>query len=205
MPAFSKYCVCVCAQSCPTLCDPVNCSPQGSSVHGILQARILEWVVSPSPGDLPGPGIEPASPEAPVLQADSLPAKPSGKPPISITISTKWSLSVPLGNAPYYLGYRSWTSVLLEFNHHDVHVPEVKVKEQLGLIKGSGNQHSILIPASNWDWTGQGSKGQLSQGSLLQGQRRYYDEFCLRDEEGNLYLLRAYYVPGTYEKQKLEQ
>ena len=32
------------AQSCPPLCDPVDCSPPGSSVHGILQARILEWV-----------------------------------------------------------------------------------------------------------------------------------------------------------------
>ena len=31
-------------QSCPTLCNPVDCSPPGSSVHGILQARILEWV-----------------------------------------------------------------------------------------------------------------------------------------------------------------
>ena len=35
-------------QSCPTLCDPVNCSPPGSSVHGILQARILEQVAMPS-------------------------------------------------------------------------------------------------------------------------------------------------------------
>ena len=32
------------AQSCPTLCDPVDCSPPSSSVHGILQARVLEWV-----------------------------------------------------------------------------------------------------------------------------------------------------------------
>ena len=32
------------AQSCPTLCDPMDCSPPGSSVHGILQAGILEWV-----------------------------------------------------------------------------------------------------------------------------------------------------------------
>ena len=31
-------------QSCPTLCDPIYCSPPGSSVHGIFQARILEWV-----------------------------------------------------------------------------------------------------------------------------------------------------------------
>ena len=35
-------------QLCPTVCDPVDCSPPGSSVHGILQARTLEWVVSPS-------------------------------------------------------------------------------------------------------------------------------------------------------------
>ena len=35
-------------QSCPTLCDPRDCGPQGSSVHGILQARILEWVAMPS-------------------------------------------------------------------------------------------------------------------------------------------------------------
>ena len=41
----------VCAQSlqsCPTLCDPMDCSLPGSSVHGILQARILEWVAMPS-------------------------------------------------------------------------------------------------------------------------------------------------------------
>ena len=35
-------------QSCPTLCDPVDCSPPGSSVHGIFQARVLEWVAMPS-------------------------------------------------------------------------------------------------------------------------------------------------------------
>ena len=35
-------------QTCPTLCDPVHCTPPGSSVHGILQAIILEWVAVPS-------------------------------------------------------------------------------------------------------------------------------------------------------------
>ena len=35
-------------QSCPTLCDPMDCSPLGSSVHGILQTRVLEWVAMPS-------------------------------------------------------------------------------------------------------------------------------------------------------------
>ena len=38
-----EKCVLV-AQSCPILCDPRDCSPPGSSVHGVLQARILEWV-----------------------------------------------------------------------------------------------------------------------------------------------------------------
>ena len=41
---FYYCCCCLVTQSCPTLCDPMNCSPPASSVHGILQARILEWV-----------------------------------------------------------------------------------------------------------------------------------------------------------------
>ena len=48
----------VCAQLCPTLCDPLDCSPPGSSVHGISQARILEWVAVPPPGDLPNSEIK---------------------------------------------------------------------------------------------------------------------------------------------------
>ena len=60
----------MCAQSCPTLCDPMDCSPPGSSVHGVSQARILEWVAIPLSGGLPDSVIEPASP---ALQADSLP------------------------------------------------------------------------------------------------------------------------------------
>ena len=53
-------------QLCPTLWDPRDCSPPGSTVHGILQARILEG----------GPGIQPTSPAAPALQADSLSPEP---------------------------------------------------------------------------------------------------------------------------------
>ena len=62
-------------QSCLTLCDPVDYSPPGSSVHGLLQARILEWVAVSLSRDLPDPGIEPVSPVAPALQADSLPLR----------------------------------------------------------------------------------------------------------------------------------
>ena len=45
---------CVCAELCLTLCDTMDCSLPGSSVNGILQARILEWLLFPSPGDLSG-------------------------------------------------------------------------------------------------------------------------------------------------------
>ena len=65
------------AQLCLTLCHPMDCCPPGSSVHGILQAKILEWYLFSSPRDLPNPGIEPRSL---ALQAYSLPAEPPGKP-----------------------------------------------------------------------------------------------------------------------------
>ena len=50
------------AQSCSTLCNPIDCSLPCSSTHGIFQARVLEWVPFPSPEDLPNPEIEPRSP-----------------------------------------------------------------------------------------------------------------------------------------------
>ena len=59
------------AQLCSTLCDPRDYGPPGSSVYGILQALILEWVATADPG------IEPKSL---ALQADSLLSEPLGKP-----------------------------------------------------------------------------------------------------------------------------
>ena len=59
---FWQFFACVRAQSlqsCPTLCNPMDCSLPGSSVHGILQASRLPC---PPPGDVPDPGIQPASP-----------------------------------------------------------------------------------------------------------------------------------------------
>ena len=57
--------------------DHMSCSLPGSSIHGIFQARVLEWIAFPSPGDLPNPGIEPRSP---ALQADALLSEPPGNP-----------------------------------------------------------------------------------------------------------------------------
>ena len=56
---------------------PVDCSPPSSAIHGILQARILEWVAISFTRDLPDPGIELRSP---TLQADALTSAPPGKP-----------------------------------------------------------------------------------------------------------------------------
>ena len=65
-------------QSCLTLCDPMDCSPPGSSVRGLLQARTLEWVAISSSRELfPTQG---SNLGLLYLQADSLPSEPLGKP-----------------------------------------------------------------------------------------------------------------------------
>ena len=66
-------------QLCPTLCDPVDHSLPGSSVHGILQARLLEWAAVPSSRDLPDPGIKPESLTSPASGGGSLPLESPGK------------------------------------------------------------------------------------------------------------------------------
>ena len=63
-------------QSCPTLCDPMDHSLSGPSVHGIFQARVLKWVAISFCRGSSDPGIEPGSP---TLQADALPSEPPGK------------------------------------------------------------------------------------------------------------------------------
>ena len=78
--------MCMCAvpakslQACLTLCYPIDCSLPDSSVHGIFQARILEQVAIPPAGNLPNPGIEPASSEASVLAGRFFTIKPPRKP-----------------------------------------------------------------------------------------------------------------------------
>ena len=61
--------LCLVARLCPTLCDAMDCSPPGSSVHGDSPGKKLEWVGMPSSRNFPNPGLEARSP---TLQADSL-------------------------------------------------------------------------------------------------------------------------------------
>ena len=76
-------CVCSVGKLCPTLCNFVDCSPPGFSVHGILQARILERlpVGCPPPGDIPDPGIKPMSP---TLAAGFFTTEPPVKPYVRV-------------------------------------------------------------------------------------------------------------------------
>ena len=64
----------------------MDCSPSGSSVHGIIQAKILVWVAFLSAEDFLNPGIEPNSP---ALQADSLLSEPPEKLPSPMSVSFK--------------------------------------------------------------------------------------------------------------------
>ena len=64
-------------QSCPTLCDPMDRSPPGSSDMGFSRQEYWSGLPCPPPGDLPNPGMEPRSP---ALQEDSLPLSHQGTP-----------------------------------------------------------------------------------------------------------------------------
>ena len=67
-------------QSCLTLCNPMDCSLPDSSVHGILQAGILEWVAMLSSKRSSNPGIDLVPLTSPALAGGSLPLAPPGKP-----------------------------------------------------------------------------------------------------------------------------
>ena len=69
----------VCVHLCPVVCHPMSYSQLGYITHGISQARMLEWVPYPSPGDLPDTGIEPTVLHLLYWQIDSLPLVTPGK------------------------------------------------------------------------------------------------------------------------------
>ena len=92
------FCVCSVAQSCVTFCDPIDCSPPGSSVHGISQARVLEWIaISYSKG---------LNPHLLHWQVDSLPLHHLGSPMYTLHLLKCYqekSPSLPLTSFPKLL------------------------------------------------------------------------------------------------------
>ena len=108
---FLRYTPCACSvvQACPTLCDPMDCSPPGSSVRGILQARLLERVAVPSsfPTQLSNTHLF-------LWQADALPRSHPGKPRDRLCIPS--SSPIDMGTVWWFFG------MFTEFcsDHHDV-------------------------------------------------------------------------------------
>ena len=85
------------AKSCLTPWDPMDCSPPGSAVHGISQARIQEWVAISFFRDLPNPGIKPASP---ALSGRFFTTEPPGKPQVSLLLLLSRFMRVRLCATP---------------------------------------------------------------------------------------------------------
>ena len=137
----------------------MDCSPPGSSVHEIFQARIMEWVAFPSLGDLPNPEIEPRSP---ALQVDSLPSEPPGKSPprighallpeTTVDISDsemKQPIAQALHTAPYMQATPMAGTVFQRpamkhhATHHDPSSP-VKINPPLPVTQPLLKQHTQL-------------------------------------------------------------
>ena len=83
------------AQSCLTLCNPMDYSLPVFSICRIFQARVLEWVPFSAPGDLPNPGIEPGSP---ALQADALQSEPPNAKEVSHPVRNTHKFRKPTYN-----------------------------------------------------------------------------------------------------------
>ena len=75
----SHVCACSVSQSCLTPCKPTDCSPPGSSVHGISRQEYRSGLPVPSPGDRPDPGMEPEPLVSPVLAGGFFTTMPPGK------------------------------------------------------------------------------------------------------------------------------
>ena len=156
--AISVSCVCVCvcvlvAQSCQILCNPMDCRPPGSSVHKILQARILEWVAILFSSGLPGPGIKP---RPPALQADSLPSEPQGSPsvyylqinlPDTLNAKARWRwLLVKGGVWKVELWWKPWlpSPPAHDWTCSSEHLPLLVSKNQHPGNRGLGSQGLAL-------------------------------------------------------------
>ena len=127
LATVSYYQPLICAkllQSCPTLCDPKDCSPPGSSVHGILQARRLYWLPCPSPGDLSDPVIKPTSLLSPALADGFFTTNATGEAPPTPNPIPKhaqlswcmppclsWCLDLASHSGPLYIWTPYWSLV----------------------------------------------------------------------------------------------
>ena len=119
-----------------TLCDPIDCSPPGSSLHRILQTRYWNGLPFPSPRNLPDPGIEPRSP---ALKADAFTVWATREAPIGFSNSHihMWELDHKKGWVPKNSCFRT---VVLEKT-----LESPLVCKEIKLVSPKGNQPWIFI------------------------------------------------------------
>ena len=140
------------ARSCPTLCNPMGCSPSGSSVLGFSRQEYWSGLLFPPPGILPGPGIEPESSASPALQGYSSLVSPLGSPVArikrenpAVALSTALSAS-PLSLQQQQLVHNSVHPTLCEVlcmrAHAFLHACECA-------LVGTHTQSQVILPGDN--------------------------------------------------------
>ena len=110
------------AQSCPTLCDPVDCPPS----MGFSRQEYWSGLPFPSPGDLPDPGIEPRSP---TLEADTLTSEPPGKLKVDVFLELSCLFYIPMdvGNLiPGSSAFSKSSMYIWKFSVHVLLKPSLK-------------------------------------------------------------------------------
>ena len=128
---------CLVAESCLTLCDPMDCSPPSSSVHGILQARILAWVANPFYGYLPDSGMESGSP---ALEVGSLLSELPGK----------WGRRVNMARGKWRIHLCLAKTTMTQIHSFVVELPERAECSQHGSHKGETLGARSLGESPRW-------------------------------------------------------
>ena len=170
-------------------------SPPGSSVYEISQARILEWLLFPTPGDCPNPGIKPASP---AWQADSLPLSHQGHPLILLFHLNSWFPRFLLASSPLYerlcwdilSEYIFWQQNYLCFNYMRLFfilplflkcIFWLDIKYWVNTICFWNCKNLVLLSSGSHVFSGQiyslsNCCSSISSASFLSG---YFQEYCL--------------------------
>ena len=138
----SVNCFCFITKSCPTLCNPVDCSPPGSSVHGILQARWQGWAAMPSSRGSSWPRDLNGSPASPALAGRFLTTEPPGRP-LSIHRTGETVFEQKFGNSGGFLLkimlLQTWSSFREPGPWLSVPLPSVQ-----SLVQGQGHRDEDL-------------------------------------------------------------
>ena len=136
-------CICSVAKSCSTFCNPMDCSLLGSSVHGIAQARILEWVAISFSRVFPNPGIKPMSP---ALADRFFTTEPLEKPSFNYLAQVS---SYGLGSFVWEQKMQTWAMVYRQYCFCHI----LLAKTRLDSRDGGLDLHHLIGEAAKYLWS----------------------------------------------------